>query len=203
MLSQDKPAWSSIIKKTSGTEFRSGPDERQHCWKERLSISSEIAPAHLVTLPATFPNSNASNFQCIDSSTESACQDRSWGSVLERWHGHSGPNYPVWWQWVQGSQQELPAQPLLEIWKRGKTSCHAEVWASGQEAAGSNLEMELGNRWGFWQVVWANWTSSATPLTLLQVYPAVYNERPLPQLVFSWHSSLPLDSLPRKEKKGL
>lgn len=73
-----------------------------------------------------------------------------------------------------GSQQELLPHPLLEdrdFQERGETSCQAELWASGQGAAGSNLWMQLGiagdfDRW-LEQTGQAAW--SPIPLMLLQV----------------------------------
>lgn len=46
-------------------------------------------------------------------------------------------------------------------------------------------------------------TEPISALELLQVWPAVCNKRLLPQVVSSWHSSLTLDSLSRKERNGL
>ena len=43
------------------------------------------APAPLVTLLTAFPKSNAQNFHCIGSSTESAFQDGSWGAGKVTW----------------------------------------------------------------------------------------------------------------------
>lgn len=129
----------------------------------------KLAPAHLVTSLTTFPKSNAPNFQRLDSSTESAFQGHSWGAVQGGWHGHSGENYPVLWQGVQGRSGKpagtASSSPPGRQGLPGKGWNQLPGWAMGFRTRGSWKQSldAAGNSWGFWQVAWANWTGCMEP----------------------------------------
>lgn len=112
----------------------------------------------------------------------------------------------------EGTQWEDSKNCLLTpSWKTGVSRKRVKPAATLSYEPQDKGQLEAISRcsWGItgdfdrWLEQTGQAASSTTLLMLLHVQPVVCNERPLPQVVSSWHSSLPLNSLPRKQKNGL